>query len=307
MKKIAILSFILLAFSVNAQQEAMFTHYSFNTLVINPAYAGSRDALTVMALHRTQWLNFPGAPKTLSLTAHMPVFSEKIGLGLSFLNDHIGPTRQNAIYADFAYKIRLGRGKLAFGLKAGLNMVNTDLTALNNIQGNDPLFQQDIESKLLPNFGFGLYYSTPTFYIGASTPRLLENNFETNRTTGTIHDEKRHYYLIGGVVFPINKAQTLKLRPTTFIKLTEGAPIELDLTALLYIYDKYWVGPMFRSGDAVGVLIGLQLFENLSFGYSFDWSYGNKTVKYNAGSHEIMLRYDFVFGNKSRIRSPRYF
>ncbi len=290
-----------------AQQEAMFTHYSFNTLAVNSGYAGSRDALTVTGLHRSQWVTFPGSPQTQTLTAHAPIMNEKIGLGLSILNDKIGPTQQTAFYADFAYKIPLGKGKLAFGLKGGANMFKADVNQLETDQQGDPKFQQNIQSQFLPNFGFGLYYSTPKYYLGLSTPRLLENNYEKNSTTGSVGGEKRHYYFIGGLVFPINERGTIKLRPTTFVKLTQGAPVEMDLTALFYFHDKYWVGPMFRTGDALGVLAGLNITDQFSFGYSFDWSYGNKTGRYNLGSHEIMLRYDFFFNDKAKIKSPRYF
>lgn len=305
MKKI-ILSIIVCfsMFQLYSQQDAMFTHYSFNTIAINPGYAGSRDALTVTGLNRLQWVDFDGAPVTQTLTLHAPIANEKIGLGLSFLNDIIGPTNTTSIYADFAYKIKVGPGKLAFGLKGGINMRSNRLSKLTEIDV-DPIGKNDVSSQVLPNFGFGMYYSTEKYYVGLSTPRLLESEYEGNSLTKSI--EKRHYYFIAGTVFPINKTKTIKLRPTTFVKLTEGAPIEVDLTALFYFNDKFWVGPMLRSGDAAGVLAGLNITDQFAFGYSFDWSFSNKTIKYNYGSHELMLRYDFIFNNKAKIRSPRYF
>jgi type IX secretion system PorP/SprF family membrane protein len=308
MKKIVILGFVILStLGANAQQDAMFTHYSFNTLAVNSGYAGSRDALTVTGLHRSQWVGFDGAPTTQTLTLHAPIMNEKIGLGLSVLNDKIGPTNQTAFYGDFAYKIPVGNGKLAFGLKAGVNMVSNSLGDLGTTESGDVNFEQNVKSELLPNFGFGLYYSTPKYYVGLSTPRLLENNYETNATTGSTQGERRHYFFIAGLIFPLNETGTVKLKPTTFVKVTEAAPLELDLTALFYFHDKYWVGPMWRSGDALGVLAGLNMTDQFSLGYSFDWSYGLQTFKYNGGSHELMLRYDFVFKEKGRIKSPRYF
>ncbi len=306
MKKITLFFITLLAASgIYAQQDAMFTHYSFNTLAVNPGYAGSRDALTVTGLHRSQWVDFVGAPITQTLTLHAPIANEKIGLGLSLLKDEIGPTNTTAFYADFAYKVKMGAGKLAFGLKAGANIRSNRVTDLIEVDGNDPLLQENQISQFLPNFGFGLYYSTQKFYVGLSTPKLLENDFDNNTLSKAV--EKRHYYFIAGTVFPINKKKTIKLRPTTFVKVTEAAPIEFDLTALFYFNDKFWVGPMFRSGDAAGALVGVNLTDQFSFGYSFDWSFVNKTATYNAGSHELMLRYDFIFNNKQKIRSPRYF
>ena len=295
------------ASQVFAQQDAMFTHYSFNTLAVNSGYAGSRDALTVTGLHRSQWVGFDGAPTTQTLTLHAPVANNKIGLGLSVLNDKIGPTNQTAFYGDFAYKIPVGKGKLAFGLKAGVNMVSNSLNELGTTESGDVNFEQNVKSELLPNFGFGLYYSTPKYYVGLSTPRLLENNYETSTSTGSAQGERRHYFFIAGMIFPLNETGTVKLKPTTFVKMTEAAPLELDLTALFYFQDKYWVGPMWRSGDALGVLAGLNITDQFAFGYSFDWSYGLKTFQYNGGSHELMLRYDFIFKEKGRIKSPRYF
>jgi len=307
-KKILMVGLALFSFfGVNAQQDAMFTHYSFNTLAVNPGYAGSRDALTVTGLNRSQWVGFPGAPTTQTLTLHAPIMNEKIGLGLSVLKDKIGPTNQTAFYADFAYKIKVGKGKLAFGLKGGLNMVSNDIKDLSTTSGNDLAFQENTQSQLLPNFGFGVYYSAAKYYVGLSTPRLLENNYESNTTSGSINGEKRHYFFIAGMIFNLNETGSIKLKPTTFVKLTEGAPLEVDLTALFYIHDKYWVGPMLRTGDAVGVLAGLDITDQFSLGYSFDWSYGNQTFKYNSGSHELMLRYDFIFNEKGNIKSPRYF
>ncbi|NOQ70979.1 MAG: type IX secretion system membrane protein PorP/SprF [Crocinitomix sp.] len=311
MKKVIIAMLILGgAFQASGQQEAMFTHYSFNTLGVNPGYAGSRNALTVTGLHRSQWVSFPGAPTTQTLTLHAPVFNEKVGLGLSFINDKIGPTTNTGIFADFAYKIQVGdEGKLAFGLKAGLNVRGDDLTGLTIIDDNDPSFQANIQSQLMPNFGFGLYYSLPRFYAGISTPRLLQNTIEISNAPGaaSLAAEARHYYVIAGTIFDLTENGNVKLKPTTFLKVTAGAPIELDITALFYFKDMLWAGPMLRTGDAVGVLAGVNLTDQFSLGYSFDWSFANSTGRYNAGSHELMLRYDFIFNNKAKIESPRYF
>jgi type IX secretion system PorP/SprF family membrane protein len=312
MKRIIIAGLALIGgFTASAQQDAMFTHYAFNTLAINPGYAGSRDALTITGLHRSQWVGFDGAPTTQTLTAHMPFLNDKIGVGLSILNDAIGPINQTSFNADFAYKLPIGeKGKLAFGLKGGINLMQGGLNTLALDDGTpDDAFTNNIESDILPNFGFGLYYSTTKWYAGLSTPRLMENDFESNSTTGTasVASEKRHYFAIAGTVFNLNETGSLKLKPTTFVKVTVGAPIEADLTAMLIIKDKVEVGLMGRTGDALGLLLGYNFTDQLRFGYSFDWSFVNSTGKYNAGSHEVMLRYDFIMKDKGRIRSPRYF
>jgi len=309
MKKIiTIILIVIVGYTSNAQQDAMFTHYMYNTLAVNPAYAGSRDALTITGLHRSQWVGFDGAPITQTLTAHTPIINENVGLGLSVINDKIGPINTTSLYADFSYRIKINKkSHLAFGLKGGMNMVNNNLTSLNIDDKNDLAFIQNVQSKLLPNFGFGMYYYSDKFYAGVSIPKLLENNFANNTTSGTtnLSSEKRHYFLIAGTVFNINEG--IKFKPTTFIKVTNGAPIEGDVTASFIFNDKFWLGGMFRTGDALGILAGINITNQLGLGYSFDWSYANTTMVYNGGSHEIMLRYDFIYKTDEKIRSPRYF
>jgi len=309
MKKIIIgVSALLGSLGMVAQQDAMFTHYMFNTLAVNPGYAGSRDALTITGLHRSQWVNFPGTPTTQTLTLHAPIKNDKLGLGLSVLNDKIGPTNTTAIYADFAYKIAVGeKAKLSFGLKGGVNLRNNKLASLELDEQNDQTFAADIKSDVLPNFGFGMYYYTDKYYVGLSTPKLLQNDYKSNTTTGStsVASEQRHYFLIAGTVFPLT--DNVKLKPTGFVKVTEAAPIEGDLTLTALFKEKLWAGVMFRTGDALGLLIGANLTDQLALGYSFDWSYTNKTFKYNAGSHELMLRYDLIYNDAKKIRSPRYF
>jgi type IX secretion system PorP/SprF family membrane protein len=309
MKKLLISASLLLTGIITfAQQDAMFTHYMFNTLAVNPGYAGSRDALTITGLHRSQWVSFPGAPTTQTLTLHTPIHNDQLGLGLSVLNDKIGPTNTTAIYADFAYKLKLNeKAKLAFGLKGGINLRSNGLSSLALDETNDDAFANDVVSDVLPNFGFGLYYYTDKYYVGLSTPKLLENNFTTNTVSGSLSSasEKRHYFLIAGTVFPIT--DHIKLKPTGFMKVTEAAPIEGDITLTALFKEKLWAGVMFRTGDALGLLVGANITDQLSLGYSFDWSYTNTTFKYNAGSHELMLRYDLIYNNAQRIRSPRYF
>ena len=177
----------------------------------------------------------------------------------------------------------------------------------------DDAFAQNIESSVLPNFGFGVYYYTQNFYVGASIPRILENYYDGGLNGGNtdgLARQKRHYDFIMGAMLKLGKK--VKLKPSMLIKLLEGGPPELDISALFYLMnDKFWIGPAlrtaWRSTDAVSTIVGVQVIDQLSIGYSFDYSISNTTFKYNSGSHEIMLRYDFIYNNKTRIKSPRYF
>ncbi|PID87852.1 MAG: hypothetical protein CSB06_02875 [Bacteroidia bacterium] len=309
MKKIIISLFLLSAtLLARAQQDPMFTHYAFNTLAVNPAYAGTRDALTVTGLYRSQWVGFPGAPITQTLTLHSPIVKKSMGLGLSVLNDKIGPTKTTSFYLDFAYRIRITeKSWLSFGLKGGLNARRNELTSLNTTEENDPLFAQNVKSKLLPNLGLGIYYFADKYYFGLSTPKLFENNFTGNTTDAVLESgkEQRHFFFIAGAVFQLS--EDILLKPTGFVKYTQASPVEADITANFIFHDRFWVGAMYRTGDALGILAGVNITKQLALGYSFDWSFVNPTATYNAGSHEVMLRYDFLFKGQEKVLSPRYF
>ncbi len=307
MKKIFFPIFILFAtlLPTFAQQEAMYTHYMYNTLGVNPAYAGSRDALTITALHRSQWVGFEGAPNTQTLTLHSPVVTDAVNLGLSFIHDKIGPVRTTALFIDYAFRFKIGsRGKMSLGVKMGFNNYNFNLNELSINDINDPAFLKN-DGAFSPNFGVGIYYAQPEFYAGISTPKLFKNNYAYSIPKDGLSLEQRHFYLIGGGIIPLTV--NLKLMPTSLVKITPGAPIEADFTANFLIYDRFLIGAMYRTGDAIGLMAGFYITEQLCAGYSYDWSFVNQTGRYNYGSHEVVLRYDLVFGEKKRIRSPRYF
>jgi type IX secretion system PorP/SprF family membrane protein len=308
-KIIPVLILTLEGLTMKAQQAPMFTHYMYNTLAINPGYAGSRDALSITALDRAQWVDFKGAPMTQTLTMHAPLQNEHLGLGLSVLNDKIGPVNNTSVSVDFAYIMKLNtKSKLALGLSAGASMFQASLNTLNLDQQNDAVFQSNINNHVTPNFGFGAYYSRERFYVGISAPNLVQNNYSViNKPDGStlVGKEQRHYFLIAGTMIKIG--DNLDFKPTTFVKVTPAAPIEADFTASFVIMKKLLIGAMFRTGDSFGGLIGVDVTDQFHIGYSYDWSYGLTTSKYNQGSHEIVLRYDFIFPSKKQIHSPRYF
>jgi len=267
--KIAIgLVFTLGCLTLHAQQTPMYTHYMNNTLIVNPAYAGSRDALTVTAINRMQWVDFEGAPVTRSLTMHMPLSNEHLGIGLSVLNDKIGPTNTTSLVFDYAYRFNLTeKSKMAFGLSVGANLFQANLSALQLDVQNDPVFLNNINNHISPNIGFGVYYSTERFYAGFSTPNLLETTYskiDQGNGTNLIAKEQRHYFLIAGTQFRVT--ENLDFKPTSYIKVTTGAPIEGDLTASFIIQKRFLLGAMFRTGDAIGGLIGFDITDQLHLG-----------------------------------------
>ncbi|MBN2756073.1 MAG: type IX secretion system membrane protein PorP/SprF [Bacteroidales bacterium] len=300
MKIVFFILAILASTMAFAQQDAMFTHYMYNTIAVNPAYAGSRDALTVTALHRSQWVGFEDSPITQTLSIHSPVIAG-LGLGLSVVNDDLGPLNNRSYYLDVSYRIKFEKSYLSFGLKGGVNTFNLDIASLESQTPNDPLLTGNSEKDINPNFGAGVYYYTDKYYLGLSAPKLLENSSNTDASI----DAKRHYFFIAGAYFELNN--NIKFKPTAFVKVVPSAPIELDVTASFVFFDVFGIGAMYRTGDAVGVLASFDLTKQLTIGYSFDWSMVNKTGEYNKGSHELMLRYDFLFVSPKKIKSPRNF
>ncbi len=309
LKKIAFVTVLtLVSLTINAQQVPMFTHYMYNTLMVNPAYAGSRDALTVTALYRSQWVDFKGAPVTQTITMHMPFKNDHIAIGLSVLNDKIGPVNNTSVFVDYAYIMHLtANSKLALGLSVGADMFNANLNTLQLDQQTDPVFMNNINNHVTPNFGFGAYYSRPRFYAGISVPELLQNNYSINHSNenNLVGKQQRNYYFITGAMLELSN--NLDFKPTMLIKETPAAPVEADLTASFIIAKRLLLGAMYRTGDAFGGLVGLDITTQLHLGYSYDWSYGLKTFTYNQGSHEIILRYDFISIDQRQIHSPRYF
>ncbi|MEO6883335.1 MAG: type IX secretion system membrane protein PorP/SprF [Bacteroidia bacterium] len=308
-KIIPVLVLALGNITVRAQQAPLFTHYMYNTLAINPAYAGSREALTVTALARDQWVGFSGAPTTQTLTIHAPLQNEHLGIGLSVLNDKIGPINNTSFAVDFAYIMKMNAvSKLALGISAGADMFQANLNTLNLDQQNDVVFQNNINSHVTPNFGFGAYYYRESFYAGISVPDLLQNNYSViNQPDGStlVGNEQRTYFLITGAMLKVS--DNLGFKPTAFLKVTAGAPAQADLTASFVIMKKLLLGAMFRTGDSFGALVGVNITEQFHIGYSYDWSFGLATSRYNQGSNEIVLRYDFIFPSDKQIHSPRYF
>ncbi|MGM0408203.1 MAG: PorP/SprF family type IX secretion system membrane protein [Bacteroidota bacterium] len=291
------------------QQAPMYTHYMNNILVINPAYAGSRDALSVTALHRSQWVGFSGAPITQSLTMHTPFKKEFIGIGLSVINDNIGPTNNTSVFFDYSFILKISeKSKLALGLSGGVNIYQANLSSIELDQQNDPAFDGNIENKLTPNFGLGVFYSRERFFAGISSPFILQNTYTVknrDNVTSGIAKEQRHYYIIAGTQLKLT--DKIALRPSSLIKITKAAPVEADFTASFIFMKKLLIGAMYRTGDAIGCLVGMDITNKLHLGYSFDWSYGLKTSDFNQGSHELVFRYDFKIFNKEQEDRPIYF
>lgn len=304
-KTIIILFAVILNITANAQQEPMVSQYMFNGLFLNPAYAGSHQYFSSSLLHRTQWVSFPGAPKT-SLVAIDGLIPKKdnMGVGLIVAHDRIGATEQTDVYANYAYQLRLKKGKLAFGLKAGVSNYIFKSSGVTVWDANDEVFTGR-RSAWLPKFGFGTYYFCDNWYAGISIPTLMaydaNHDFSFDVNKGSFLN--RHYYLYGGYVFKLN--EKFKLKPSTLVKYLPAAPVEADINLNLLYNDQFWIGASYRSMDAVVLMVEYQTNTRFRVGYAFDFT-TSKIRNYSTGTHEIMIGYDFG-KDLVKVKTPRFF
>ena len=307
--KFNIIAFLLLnCFLAVGQQLPQFTQYMYNTISINPAYAGSRETLSAVGLHRSQWVGIEGGPTTQTLSIHAPLRNEKVGLGVSLINDKLGYENFVYLYADFSYTIQVGvETKLAFGVKGGVTHYNLDAELLNDPSIVNDQYFNDVSNRWSPNVGAGAFLHTNKWYIGLSAPRILNTDYNKgqNGNIDYVSLERVSYYLTGGYVF--NLSDNTKLKPAFMVKATNGAPLSYDLTANFLFNEKFWLGAAYRfneSAGAFGAIADFQVTKQLRLGYAYEHPISD-IRPYSDGTHEVLLMFE-VFKSK-RIKSPRYF
>ncbi len=308
-KLIILLAFTAITSSLWAQQDSQYTQYMYNTIAVNPAYAGSRGVMSIGALHRSQWIGLSGAPTTQTVNIHAPL-GNRVGAGLSIVNDKIGDGVNQETYFDgvFSYTIPTSRSrKLSFGLKVGGHSLNIDLNKLQAYRSDLNYSGQESVSNFNFNFGAGAYYHTNRFYLGLSAPNFLNSkHFDNNGTDETfLAEERLNMYLISGYVFDLNTF--LKLKPATLIKAVNGAPLQIDLSATMLYNDKFSFGIAYRWDAALSGLVGFQVSDQLYLGVAYDketTELGN--TSFNNGSFEVLLRYEFLSKFK-KVKSSRFF
>lgn len=307
-KRLSILS-LLLCFNINSygQQDALYSQYMFNGLVLNPAYAGSHEVLTVAAIYRSQWVSIEGSPKTQTLTAHSPVISKKIGLGLMVFHDQMGINDIYGVSAIYSYQIDLRRNnKLSFGLEGGLTNYKVDWSKIKTTNPGDVAFEQTNSSALVPNFGTGLYfYKAHKYFIGVSVPKLLTNKIDFSRgkvSTSNVRSQYRTYFITAGYLHDIN--EYVKIQPSLLLKYVQGLPNQFDGNLQFGFYDMLKIGSSYRSSGALIFMGEYRLNKQLSLAYAYDLI--TKKLSADLGSsHEIMLRYEFSF-EKDKVFNPRF-
>jgi type IX secretion system PorP/SprF family membrane protein len=308
---------LLSSSQVWAQQDKMFSQYMFNLMALNPAYAGSRDVLSMSALYRNQWSGLPGSPQTGTFTMDMPLNKERIGVGIQLYGDKVSIFEEAGAFASYAFRIKAGeRTTLSLGLQAGASSYRANYTDLqispNGTTQPDPAFSQNV-SKVLPNFGTGIYVSNDRAYISLSVPRLIKNRLNDYDSDRIRSRQVRHAYLAAGFVIGVSPA--IKIKPSMLAKYAEGAPLGFDGNVNIWFMDRVAIGASVRKNqfsswtpyttDAIVGILELQLTDQFRFGYAYDHTMNDlRTVA--PSTHEILLRYEFGFG-KNRILTPRYF
>lgn len=300
---------LMLVMTASAQQDPHYTQYMYNMNVINPAYAGSKDNLSIGLLYRTQWVNIEGAPKTATLSIHSPV-GKNVGLGLSAISDKIGPVEESNVYADFSYTLNLGGAhRLAFGIKGGATFQNIGLFSdIGNgfvPDANDNAFSENTSNTFL-NIGAGVFYYTEQYYLAFSVPNFLSNTYLDVTDNGQSYQfgsETQHYFLTGGYVF--NLSENTKFKPSFMLKSAFNAPTSLDVSANALFYERFELGATYRLDDSFGGMFNIEVTNGIRIGYAYDHIISSLNASTSA-SHEFMLLFDLNSLKKVSI-SPRFF
>ena len=305
MKKLILLLFtVLIAQQISAQQDPQYTQYMYNMNIINPAYAGISEGLSVGALYRSQWVGLDGGPETFTFNIHSPV-GKQLALGLSVISDKIGPVEETNAYVDASYTIPLGmETRLAFGVKGGFTFHDIAIaeSQITLVDLSDPFFANAI-NETTPNIGAGVYFYKPNkYYISISVPNIL-NGVHLDANGTKIGSESEHLFTAAGYVFDLS--ENFKLKPHALLKYAFDAPVSYDLNANLFMYDLLEFGVGYRLDDSFSAMINFQVTKDLRIGYAYDAINSGLDIVTNS-SHEVFINYDFNFSSKVS-RSPRYF
>ena len=301
-KKAFLILFVLISFQLEAQQDPQFTQYMYNTITVNPGYAGSRGHLSILGMHRSQWVGINGAPTSHVLAIDGPV-SEKVGLGVVATYDELGPSNELFLDGNVSYSIQVGANnkRLSFGLKAGGRIFNVDFSE-GLFRNPDVAFQDNIENRFFPTVGAGAYYHTERSHLGFAIPNFFSED-HYDGATQEIATERLHYFLIGGLVRDISA--DIKFKPAFFVKWVPGAPVIADLSANFMIRETVTAGIAYRWDDSFSGLLGLQISPALNVGYAYDRT-TTDLGNFNSGTHEVFLRFELKTQEK-RLKSPRFY
>jgi type IX secretion system PorP/SprF family membrane protein len=295
---------VLLSGNLFGQMFPLSDHYTFNTLVINPAFAGCSDALSASVSYRTQWVGFQDAPKSYLLSVHTPIDNDRMGLGLLMVNNSLGIYRETSFIGNYAYRRELYQGTIALGLGFGAIVFNNAWHELEVADADDDLLTDNPESAVLPDFSVGTYYYTEKYFVGISLPLFLSHELDQGSKKYKIKNDfsAYNYFFTGG--YEATLSPRIKLLPSFLIKYQPGHAVQVDFNTQLNIRDRIWMGIGYRSGKMLVGMLQCQLNDQLRMAYAYDFDL-SRTAQYKKGSHEILLNY--VFSYTRKIVGPRQF
>ena len=293
-----------MGFSLQAQYIPLQSQYILNGVASNPSLTGDRDVLSVLTSYRNQWVGFEGAPVTQSISVHTPLKNEKIALGALFYRDVISKHRESGFYMNYAYRIKMNTGRLSFGIGAGAVFRKSNLAEAIVIDSGDEVYSENIPLNVIPNFSVGINYQTNKFFAGVSLPRVLSYKLDHSTKKNKISDSYTNYNLRANLGYNFNLNESIKLKPSVLLRYHSVSGYQFDINPTFEYKDIFGVGISYRYQDAVVALLKVKINEQMIIGYSYDYSI-SELMKYNDGSHEIVLRYDFKY--KVKTASPRFF
>lgn len=286
-----------------AQQDAIYSQYMFNPFQINPAYAGTRNSMSAVILHRSQWVGIDGAPVTQTASIHAPLNKYNIAWGVNLAHDRIGPMRNVIAAATGAYHVKFKDSKLSFGLRAGVYNSTFYRGQLNFKEDGDIYDVGGTVSSMVPSFDFGAYYYKTKFFAGLSATHIGSTDFKFEGfPDNMVHYLRTHIMFTAGYVFEKNRNFVFK--PSLLLKSTYSAPVNLDVNFSMLFYKRFWLGLSFRNKSSINFLVDINVTDFLRIGYAYDLLY-NKLGQYSGGSHEVFIGFDFDV-KKSQTVSPRY-
>lgn len=305
-KMLALIILLFPALVARAQQDPMISQYMTNQIYFNPAYAGTHDYSSLSGAYRKQWVNFPGAPTTSFLSYDKNFVDRNVGLGITFVNDHIGVSDQSEIAVQYAYHIPMAKGHLSLGIKGQLSYYSAKLTDLTIWDADDQVFASNVLNKWTPNFGVGAYYYRDNFYAGISIPHLVNYNQPSSFMSGElarVPNYERHYFMASGYVIPCKN--DIYVKPSFLIKYIPHAPVQADFNVNVFFMNMFSVGASYRTMDGMVAMMEIKATQKLRIGYAYDHPFTKFRV-YSNGTHEIMLSYDFI-RNITKMKTPRFF
>ncbi len=304
--------------SVRSQKEPQYTQYMYNIGSFNPAYVGTTETPEIAGLYRAQWLDIPGAPRTIRFGTNIPLSNEKMGLGFNVISDQIGPSTQTYVDLAYSYQFNISEStKLSFGMDAGGSFLNVDFAKGTFKNPGEPILGRENISEFYPTIGAGMFlYEDEIWYLGVSIPNFLTDGIY-NDDVATIVEDKVQFNFIGGYVFDLS--ESLKFKPAVLANLISGAPVNLNFSGNFLFNERFTLGASYRLDNAISALAGFQISSSMFMGYSYDYN-TNAIGEFNNGSHEVILKFYLgkgggsggskdpkLKGKPKQIDTPRFF